>query len=234
MTKEGFFSSRDVLIEVEGMDRGGSFIGRLTTSDGQSAALMLVQAGLAKVHDSALNAPNYKELLEAQEECKKQRLGVWTDYEEPKETEAENEPAGNCEAFLDRHLKISLSLSLEIQEHEPEIVDFNDSKFRRVLITYITSDLKVYVQFAAQGQKLEQLQADLREYFTQNPPAGGHTPKKGELLAARFSADNEWYRARVEKIEGNTRVFVYFLDYGNREVITDLSHLATLPASMSL
>lgn len=121
---------------------------------------------------------------------------------------------------------------LEIQQNKPEIIDFNDPKFRRVAVTYVTSDLKVYAQYATQAQKLEQLQSDLRESFTQNPPVGGYTPKKGELLAARFSADNEWYRARVEKIEGNSRVFVFFLDYGNREIITELSQLAQLPAGV--
>jgi len=57
--------------------------------------------------------------------------------------------------------------------------------------------------------------------------------KKGELLAARFTADNEWYRARVEKIEGNNRISVYFVDYGNREIINDSSRLTTLPSGFS-
>lgn len=57
---------------------------------------MLVQAGLAKVHSSAYNAPNYKQLLEAEEKCRKERIGVWTDYEEPleKENEEESKPEG--------------------------------------------------------------------------------------------------------------------------------------------
>jgi staphylococcal nuclease domain-containing protein 1 len=99
------------------------------------------------------------------------------------------------------------------------------------VITYVTSDLKIYVQYADQGQKLEQLQSELHEIFEQRKPVGGHAVKKGELLAARFTADNEWYRARVEKIEGN-RVSVYFIDYGNREVITDSNRLTTLPPGM--
>jgi staphylococcal nuclease domain-containing protein 1 len=88
---------RDVFVEVESMDRGGNFIGRLTTSDGKSAALMLVQAGLAKVHDSAYSAPDYKQLLEAEEKCRKDRIGIWKNYEEPteKENEVEISPEGN-------------------------------------------------------------------------------------------------------------------------------------------
>ena len=112
-------------------------------------------------------------------------------------------------------------------------INFNDSRFRRVMVTFVTAELKVYVQYSEQGPKLEQLQNELREIFNQTKPVGGHVPKKGELLAARFTGDNEWYRARVEKIEGNNRISVYFIDYGNRELITDLSRLTNLPAGLT-
>lgn len=115
----------------------------------------------------------------------------------------------------------------------PSTVNFNDTRFRRVVVTYVTTELKVYVQYSEQGAKVEQLQTDLRDVFSQTKPVGGHTPKKGELLAARFTADNEWYRARVEKIEGNNRISVYFVDYGNREVISDSARLTTLPPGMN-
>ena len=100
-------------------------------------------------------------------------------------------------------------------------------------MTYVTAELKVYVQYSEQGPKVEQLQGDLRDSFNQTKPVGGHIPKKGELLAARFTADNEWYRARVEKIEANNRISVYFVDYGNRELITDPSRLTNLPPGKS-
>ena len=81
------------------MDRGGNFIGRLSTPEGQSAALMLVQAGLAKVHDSAYGTPNYKQLIDAEDKCRKERVGVWTNYEEPqvKETDEADEGETNAE-----------------------------------------------------------------------------------------------------------------------------------------
>lgn len=113
-------------------------------------------------------------------------------------------------------------------------INFNDSRFRRVVVTYVTSELKVYVQYSEQGPKVEQLQTELRDVFNQTKPVGGHTPKKGELLAARFTADNEWYRARVEKIEANNRISVYFVDYGNRELITEVNRLTALPIGTSI
>ncbi|CAF1488719.1 unnamed protein product [Rotaria sp. Silwood1] len=214
------FLQRDVFIEVESVDRGGNFIGRLTTADGQSAALMLVQAGLAKVHDSAHNASNYKQLLEAEEKCRNERIGVWTNYEETsiKENEDENNEENKSE---------------DESVNESDTINFTEPRFRCVVITYVTSDLKIYFQYSEQGQKLEQLQTDLREIFNRTKPVGEYKPKKGELLAARFTVDNEWYRARVEKIEGNNRISIYFIDYGNREIITDLSRLTKLPPDFS-
>ena len=39
-----------------------------------------------------------------------------------------------------------------------------------------------------------------RTEFTTNPPlAGAYTPKKGDICAAKF-VDDQWYRARVEKM----------------------------------
>ena len=83
------------------MDRGGNFIGRITTSDGQAAALMLVRAGLAKVHESAYDTQGYKQLLEAEEKCRQERIGLWTNYEEsaPKDDD-ENEGENNAEGSL--------------------------------------------------------------------------------------------------------------------------------------
>ncbi|CAF1029256.1 unnamed protein product, partial [Adineta ricciae] len=216
------FLQRDVFVEIESMDRGGSFIGRLSTADGHSAALMLVQAGLAKVHDSAYGTPLYKQLLEAEDKCRKERVGVWTNYEEPtakddEDNEGENNPEGGQEEVV----------------LGPAPINFNDSRFRRVVVTHVTSDLKLYVQYSEQGPKVEQLQSELRDIFSQTKPVGGHVVKKGELLAARYTADNEWYRARVEKIENNNRVSVYFIDYGNREVISDSSRFTTLPPGFS-
>lgn len=56
---------------------------------------------------------------------------------------------------------------------------------------------------------------DLRQEMESNPPLpGAYVPRKGDVCAARFSQDDQWYRARLEKIEGSTAT-VCFIDYGN-------------------
>ena len=112
---------------------------------------------------------------------------------------------------------------------EPNASDENNSNLRRGIVSHISSDLKVYIQYSDQAENLEQLQTMLQKSLNQEALSDEYIPEEDDLLAARFSADNEWYRARVENIEENNQITVYFVDYGNREVITDLNRLKTLP-----
>lgn len=54
-------------------------------------------------------------------------------------------------------------------------------------------------------------------------------PKRGDLCAAKYTVDNEWYRAKIEKVQGS-KVSVLYIDYGNREEL-NASRLAALPAT---
>lgn len=52
----------------------------------------------------------------------------------------------------------------------------------------------------------------------------------GDICAAKF-ADEQWYRAKVEKVTPN-EVHIYYIDYGNRE-ITTAARCATLPSTFA-
>lgn len=68
------------------------------------------------------------------------------------------------------------------------------------------------------GGKLEALMEKIHQEFTANPPLpGAFTPKRGNVCAARYSLDDHWYRAKVEKVQDD-KVAVLYIDYGNREV----------------
>lgn len=101
-----------------------------------------------------------------------------------------------------------------------------------MVVTEVTSELHFYAQHADQGAKLEALMNKLRQDFQSNPPiTGSYTPKRGDLCAAKFSEDNEWYRAEIEKIQGGNATLRY-IDYGNKEV-APTTRLASLPAAFS-
>merc|ERR1712012_356350 len=79
------------------------------------------------------------------------------------------------------------------------------------------------------GPALEKLMESLREEFTSNPPlAGAYQPKRNDLCAAKF-VDDQWYRARVEKV-GTSDAQVLYIDYGNRATVPT-TKLGSLPSS---
>ena len=58
-------------------------------------------------------------------------------------------------------------------------------------------------------------------------------PKTGDLVSARFSLDNEWYRARIRRNDReNKKADVLFIDYGNSETLP-WNELRPLPPQFS-
>lgn len=78
---------------------------------------------------------------------------------------------------------------------------------KKLVITEIKSDLHFYGQSVENGPKLEQLTTQLRAELASKPPvAGAYTPKVGDICVAKFSADDEWYRAKVLSTTNNSQV----------------------------
>lgn len=193
---------REVEIKVETADKGGNFIGWLFV-DGVNLSLALVENGLAKVHFTAERSPYYPQMLAAEEKAKAQKLNIWSTYEEQPVEKPEDEP----------------------QERQVT--------YRNIVVTEVGDDLKFYAQNVDNGPRLEQLMEELRVEMDTNPPLpGSYTPKKGDLCAAKYSDDQQWYRAKVEKIEGS-KIHVLFVDYGNKEV-TSAVCLAQLPSNFAI
>ncbi|WAR09132.1 SND1-like protein [Mya arenaria] len=193
---------REVDIKVETTDKGGNFIGWCFV-DGVNLSLALVEQGLAKVHFTAERSPFYNQMLKAEEAAKAKKLNIWAEYKEPE-------------------------VVTEVEEPQERKVTFTT-----VVVTEVGQDLKFNAQVVDNGPRLEQLMEELRVDMDANPPLpGAYTPKKGDLCAARFSEDKQWYRAKVEKIAGS-KVTVLFVDYGNRET-TDISQLAQLSSNFTL
>ena len=66
----------EVKVEIEGVDKGGSFIGQLFTDDNINLSVGLVEAGYAAVFKSAANSPYYGALSAAEQRAKEKRLNV--------------------------------------------------------------------------------------------------------------------------------------------------------------
>ncbi|RNA25196.1 staphylococcal nuclease domain-containing 1-like [Brachionus plicatilis] len=194
----------EVRVEVESIDKVGNFIGQITTLDGLNIAVGLVEQGFAAVYKSqSTSAALYSLLSGAELKAKERRVGRWKNYVEEK------------------------VVSDEAEKSEPQERVINNKK---VVVTEVTGDFHFYAQLVENGPKLEQLTVQLRAELDARPPVpGAYTAKVGELCAAKFSMDDEWYRAKVLSVQSNGTVNVLFIDYGNRESAKSTS-LAQLPA----
>lgn len=188
---------REVEVEVETIDKGGNFIGWLYV-DSTNLSIALVEEGLAKVHFTAERSSHYKALVEAETKAKDIKKNIWSTYEEPKQEQVVEEP-------LERKIN-----------------------YRNVVVTEVMNDLKFYGQYVENGPQLVEMMEQLRKDLESNPPVpGSYTPRKGDLCAAKFSLDNQWYRAKIEKVV-NGKGSVLYIDYGNREEVP-LTMMTALP-----
>lgn len=194
---------REVEVEVESMDKAGNFIGWLHM-DGSNLSVLLVEHALSKVHFTAERSSYYKSLLSAEEAAKQRKEKVWAHYEEQ-----------------------------PVQEVTPVLEEKERSaSYKPVFVTEITDDLHFYVQDVETGTQLEKLMENMRNDIASHPPIeGSYAPRRGEFCIAKF-VDGEWYRARVEKVESPAKVHVFYIDYGNREILPS-ARLGTLPPAFS-
>lgn len=195
---------REVEIEVENIDKAGNFIGYLF-SEGTNISVHLVTEGYASMHFTADRSNYCNQIKNAEDNAKAAKKRIWTNYK------GEEDP-------------VAIEEEETRQQNEDRKVTLTE-----VLVTEITAEGKVYACNVADGPALETLMDNLREEFKTNPPlAGAYTPKKNDLCAAKF-VDDQWYRARVEKM-GAADVQVLYIDYGNRASVPK-TKLGSLPAT---
>ena len=98
-----------------------------------------------------------------------------------------------------------------------------------VYISNVDSPTNFYCQPLALTADLDNMMTELGAFVSKTPQlkldAASLTP--GQVCIARYSVDNEWYRAMVEgEVDGG--ILVTFVDYGNCEVTTNDS-IAQIP-----
>ncbi|XP_066523227.1 staphylococcal nuclease domain-containing protein 1 isoform X2 [Hoplias malabaricus] len=194
---------REVEVEVESMDKAGNFIGWLHI-EGVNLSVALVENSLSKVHFTAERSPYCKTLQSAEEVARQRKDKIWANYEEKPTEEV-----------------------AQVSEEKERVANY-----RPVCVTEITDGLHFYAQDVETGAKLENLMETMRAEIAAQPPVeGAFTPHRGDYCIAKF-ADGEWYRARVEKVESPAKVHVFYIDYGNREMVSSV-RLAALPPAFS-
>ncbi|KAH1074755.1 hypothetical protein J1N35_027083 [Gossypium stocksii] len=201
---------KDVEIEVETVDRTGTFLGSLWESR-TNMAVTLVEAGLAKLQTSfgADRIPDAHLLEQAEQSAKRQKLKIWENHVEGEEVSNGSAP---------------------VENKQKELLE--------VVITEVLNGGKFYVQTVG-DQRVSSIQKQLASLNIQEAPViGAFNPKKGDVVLAQFSMDNSWNRALIVNAprggvqSSNDRFEVFYLDYGNQELVP-YSQLRPIDASLS-
>ncbi|KAL1838683.1 hypothetical protein VTJ49DRAFT_2409 [Mycothermus thermophilus] len=199
-------NQRDCEIDVHDIDKVGGFIGDLYVNR-ESFAKVLVEEGLASVHRySAEKSGNATELLAAEGRAKQARKGMWHDWD-PSQEAAEEEGDGAAAETAGADASVTI-------DKKPE-------DYRDIVVTNIDSNGRIKVQEIGAGtDALEAMMDQFRQFHlnpTNNAPLKD-APKAGDYVAAQFSEDGEWYRARVRSNDRAAKVAeVVYIDYGNSE-----------------
>lgn len=204
---------RDVEIDVENTDKVGGFIGTLYVNR-ENFAKLLVEEGLASVHAySAEQSGNATDLFAAEQRAKESHKGMWHDWDPSKDT-ADGSSEEPSEAAATTN-----GTSNGASDPAPRKKDYRD-----VVVTHIdptTCRLKLQQVGTGTGA-LTQLMSTFRTFHLspQNSKPLPSPPKAGDLVAARFSEDDEWYRAKVRRNDRDSQqAEVLYVDYGNCEML---------------
>ncbi|KAI5843400.1 hypothetical protein DFP73DRAFT_479194 [Morchella snyderi] len=194
---------RDVEIDVDDVDRAGGFIGTMYVNR-ENVAKGLLEEGLASVHEySAEKSGHATELFAAENRAKQARKGMWKDWTPEMDADVhEDDPSK--EAAKDEAIE-------------------KKKDYRDVIVTNVDEQGKLKIQQVGTGTSaLEQLMSAFRTYHlspTNNKGLEG-PPKVGEYVAAKFTEDNTFYRARVRHANREAKeADVLYIDYGNSEKI---------------
>ena len=97
-----------------------------------------------------------------------------------------------------------------------------------VYLSHIDSPSSFYCQPLELAGELDTMMTKLVTAVAESHPEPVQSVVVGQICLARFSEDEEWYRAMVNSVTSDEQVLVTFVDYGNSE-LTSRDSLAVLP-----
>lgn len=206
---------RDVEIDVENVDKVGGFIGTMYVNH-ENVAKLLVEEGLAEVHAySAEQSGHGNELSAAEQRAKEAKKGMWHDWD-PSKDEAQPQTTDPAPPTDSTNGDSSPSTTTTT----PKPKDYRD-----VLITHVdpqTGHLKLQ-QIGPGTTSLTELMSAFKSFHLSSHTASlplPNPPRVGDLVAAQFSQDNDWYRARTRRVDRDAQTAeVTYIDYGNSESV---------------
>lgn len=202
-------NQRDVTLEVYGVDRQGGFIGNLYLSGtSKPYQISLLEDGFVKCHERSVGQTHYgDEFVAAETAAKAARKGVWENYDETAEQEAD--------ANVNSLQQGVAALKIE-------------KKYYDAKISEVFPDGRVAIQFL-DAQRLK-LKAFMQKFHAASSswPNLSRAPRRGQIVASKFSQNGKYYRGKVLGRGSKPGEYeVVQIDYGTIEMlpVSDLKEI---------
>ena len=130
---------------------------------------------------------------------------MWHDWDPSKDEEQDVAPASNG------------------TNGDSEPVAPRKKDFRQVMVTHVDEAGKLKIQQVGPGTAaLSELMRSFKSFHlnkSNDQPLPG-PPKVGDIVAAKFTVDDDWYRGRVRRVDrASQKVDITYIDYGNSETL---------------
>ncbi|KAK7866892.1 hypothetical protein R5R35_001635 [Gryllus longicercus] len=105
----------------------------------------------------------------------------------------------------------------------PPLPAIQPGRVVNVTVSYVESVDNFYVQYEANAKSLQKIMSTMVDYCTIS--AAMVRPNElyiGMPVCALFSADQQWYRARILSVAGD-QITVFYVDYGNTDTVSLVS-----------
>lgn len=206
---------REVSITVDGVDKGGNFVGELFIGK-DNFGVSLVTEGYANLHQPTVDRmKNASQYTDAESKAKKAHKNLWVNYDE--EEEKRKKEAADAEVAA---LQSTAGPS---------------SEFVSVVVTEVLTGDSFYVQLEnEESASLDELVGGLTQLSIEEGVMPEIDVRVGDIVRAQFTDDDQWYRAKIVKDLGNDRWLVHYFDYGNSEELTTKRMRVLPPAFRAL
>jgi staphylococcal nuclease domain-containing protein 1 len=223
------YLQHDVRIEVEACDRNDNFLGSMFLGQ-TNLAVELLKKGLVEIIGfSASKSPYAEQLYEAEREAKEAKLNIWENYVETvDDDEEDDEKVAQTSAlreggdFVDVEITEIVDASnfyikLANDANGTEIMEkmdaFNEENPPDDADADADADDDADDDADADADAKNDADADAKD----DKPTG-YQPSKGTVAAGLYS-DGRYYRVRVDGITAQKTWRVFFIDYGNHELL---------------
>uniref|UniRef100_A0A7S4L8Z8 Micrococcal nuclease n=1 Tax=Paramoeba aestuarina TaxID=180227 RepID=A0A7S4L8Z8_9EUKA len=180
---------RNVEIEAASVDKGGSVIGKLYTSNGNDFGLELVKRGFASVHGSAEKIIGSQAYFQAESQAKAGRLGIWRNWKPEDDSK---------------------------QEEKEETPNNKKLEWIRIKVTEVVDGGTLYVQRLNQLSQLEKMLADINSNLPARDPH--YVPAVKTMILIPFGKEYHRAKVTgISKDKKEFEVF--YVDFGNYDYV---------------